>query len=658
MTDTATSAVAESDDRQPTPDATRRDNVTVAQWLRHPAVLIGGLVLVAGVIPLAVALANLREPQWYPAMDQALIELRVRDVGEGHPPLIGLMGRVYGYGQLGSHPGPLMFWCLYPVYWLFGGTAWALQVATASLNVLAMSAAIWIGYRRGGRAAAVGIAVIVVLLARSYGIEKLTMVWNPYIQVLWWVVFLLAVWSVLCDDLAALPLAVFAGTFCLQAEYPYLGLVAVLGGLAAIAVGLSAVRRRADTDSRRRRELVRWVLASGGLLGLLWVPPLVEELTTRPGNLNVLRDSILNPSNADLITGLEPSLGRTAELWLAHLNVGTLLSHTLDSMVPAPDVPNVPGLVLLGVWITATAVAWRRLPSALRRLHLTVAAALVAGFASIHGIPGDTWDYLVLWAWGTTSLLVAATILTLATLAMSAPVIRGHRWISTPWPSQLRPTVGGLAIVLVVVSVAFTYDATQARYGYAVPQSEMISEVAPSTIAALSRGDLAGNGDGRYLVLWNQDSWWSGMAGFGFYDELDRQGFNVGVTDDLAISAGGEHRVLDRADADGVIHLVIGPHYIDRWDATPGAVRVAYHDPRSEQEVTEYERLEREVKAIFREHGRPDLARSIDRSLYLTILGQRPPETDFQLQRMLSLGLPAAVFVSPVDVEPDLTPDK
>ena len=40
-----------------------------------------------------------------PLLDLAQTELRVRDVGGSHTPLVGLAGRIQAYGQQGSHPG-------------------------------------------------------------------------------------------------------------------------------------------------------------------------------------------------------------------------------------------------------------------------------------------------------------------------------------------------------------------------------------------------------------------------------------------------------------------------------------------------------------------------------------------------------------------------
>ena len=85
---------------------------------------------------------------------------------------------------------------------------------------------------------------------RAYGAFLLTLPWNPYLPVLWWFVFVLAVWSVLADDLAMLPVAVFAGSFCMQTHISYLGLIGGLVFVTVVVLGWRAYKRA----TRRRCE--------------------------------------------------------------------------------------------------------------------------------------------------------------------------------------------------------------------------------------------------------------------------------------------------------------------------------------------------------------------------------------------------------------------
>ena len=54
-----------------------------------------------------MALAVVKSPTWFPSVDLALIEMRVRDVATRYNPVLGAGGRLTAYGEQGNHPGPL-----------------------------------------------------------------------------------------------------------------------------------------------------------------------------------------------------------------------------------------------------------------------------------------------------------------------------------------------------------------------------------------------------------------------------------------------------------------------------------------------------------------------------------------------------------------------
>ena len=120
------------------------------------------------------------------------------------------------------------------------------MAATVALDAAALALCLWMGYRRGGLALALGLTAMLAVLTRAYGAYLLTLPWNPYMPVLWWIVFLLAAWSVLDDDLAMLPVGVVAGTMCMQTHISYLGLVGGLSLFVVVMLAISAYRRRTD----------------------------------------------------------------------------------------------------------------------------------------------------------------------------------------------------------------------------------------------------------------------------------------------------------------------------------------------------------------------------------------------------------------------------
>lgn len=617
------------------------------RWL-----VIGGLTATVAVLPLTVALVALRNPRWYPLLDLAQTELQVRDVGTRHTPLVGLQGRFEAMGENGNHLGPLSFYALWPLYALLGGTAWALQAAAAALNVAACGTATWIGHRRGGQVMALAVAAVLAVLMRNYGPAKLTEPWNPYMPMLWWVVFLLAIWSVLCDDLPMLPVAVFAGSFCIQTHIPYLGLV---GGVAAMALAVMTIRLvRHEVSREQRGRVLRWGGASAVLLVALWIPPLVEQVTTRPGNLSIVRESLTDPGKAP-----GPTVGEAVRVWLGYLNPFGLLGPSADESAVEVGVqePVLPGAILLVLWLGAAGLSWWAL---LRRwqderwrdrrpalLHAVVGAALLLGFVSVLRIQGAVWVYLMLWAWATTIIAIGAIGWTATQLATSSGRGRAS-------PAGPRLAVAGLVAVVLLAAGALTSDAASTEVRFA-RRSALVARLAPQTIDAVRDGSLPGSGtDGRYLVLWSSDRLGLGGQGYGLFLEMERQGLTAGTPSRHAPGI-GDHRVLAPGEATAAVHYVVGSKAIDQWRATPDAVLVAEADLRTAEEIERFDELHDQVQAQLAAAGSYDLIEMLDMNLFLTALlitedEALPTALSKQVNELYRLGLPAAVFVTPPDV--------
>jgi hypothetical protein len=607
------------------------------------ALIVLGLTAIVGGIPAVVALWVLRKPHWYPLLDLAQTELRLRDFENGHPPLIGLASRVEALGKRGSHLGPAEFWAMYPFYKLYGSSAWAVQAAGATVNLIAMGIAIWIGHRRAQLRGALGVALVVAVLGHTYGAEKLVSEhWIPHTPLMWWIVFLLAVWSVACDDLPMLPIAVFAGSFCVQTHIPYLGLVLGLLGLLALAVVVQTFRRRGSEERGLRRVLL-WGLPSLVLLGVLWAPTIVEQLTTEPGNISVMRESLSNPPENDKAVGFG---SEAVETWLGHLNAWKLFTWDLEAHetdVNATRGSPVPAIALLAVWALAALLAVRSRQRNLVRLHAVVGAATVLGLVSIASITGILWYYLVLWAWGTTALMLGVTLWTFASL------VPAERLRLSP----AVPTVG-LAALVVVAAGFYTEKAAHTEVPNA-RESRVVAHLAPATIEALDRGDIPGTGpDGRYMVEFLSDAAGIGEQGFGLLLELERQGFDVGVPDGPTgvVTGAVPHRARSVDEVTAAIHYAVGERNIQRWRDLPGSYEVAYYDVRTPEQKREYDRLFEEVQTGMRDLGLDEEADGLGGSLIVAALNPEVPERlDVKIQRMMEIGLPAAVFVTRPDAQ-------
>ena len=144
----------------------------------------------------------------------------------------------------------------------------------------------------------VGVAALLAVAIHGYGQLLLTQPWNPYLPLLAWLVVLLATWSVLCGDSLMLVPLVVAGSLCAQTHVPYL---VPCGVLTIGAFGVVVWRQRQWRSAGRRRRVDRTSSIAAALGVVLWVPPLIDQLTNDPGNVRTLLDHFGDPT--------EPVLG-------------------------------------------------------------------------------------------------------------------------------------------------------------------------------------------------------------------------------------------------------------------------------------------------------------------------------------------------------------
>lgn len=599
-----------------------------------------GAVAVVLALPLLVAVVQMRSPTWYPVLDLAMTELRVRDVGTRDTPLIGLPGRIgETLEEQGSHPGPLSFYALAPTYRLLGSSSWALQAGSALIHLVAIAGALVLARRRGGIALFSGVALLIALLISGLGSGALTEPWNPYLPLLWWVVLLLAVWSVLDDDLVALPVAVVAGSFCAQTHVPYLSLSVGLGAGAAAWAIVRTVRAPSGSDQRRRGMQAVLVALLAGVL--LWLPPTVDQLREDPGNYAKLVDHFTTPPEQETPIGLRTGAGEALQRldpW--HLGSHAVGAPALLTNGSAERFPSaLRGAGLLVIWLAAAAAS--TLPALRERrllaLHAVAGAGFVLGFVSISRIFGLTWYYLMLWMWAVGGLMVLATAWT----AWRAAARLG---------SRSMPSTALLAAGLAVVAAAVTVHTTVADATDAVPSDAEVSDVlgalVPDTVAALERGEGAATGrDGRYQVTW-RDTFHIGSQAFGLMSELERAGFDAGLPPLFRVPA-TDQRVVDAPDATAVVIVASGFH-VDELRADPDAVEVAFVDPRDAPQAARFDQLrEQAIDALVR-LGLDDVVETIDVNLFGAAVDPRvPAEVRRQLDEMLAIGGPTAVFVTP-----------
>ncbi len=591
--------------------------------------------LVVG-LPLVVAVIALRNERWYPVLDLAMTEFRVRDVGTSHSPLIGLPGRIGEYPEQGSHPGPLSFYLLAPVYRVLGSSSWALEAATVVIHLGAIATALWIGHRRAGWKGVVAVGALLAVVVRGYGQLPLTQPWNPYLPLVMWMVVLLAAWAVLGGDhLMLIPLVV-AASFCSQTHVPYLALGA---GMFALGLGTVIVRALRASGIERRAPLrsAAWAVGIGIVL---WIPPVVDQLVNEPGNVRELVDHLGSPPDPAL------GVGEGVELALRHLDVWAGLGHQVvetGTFIAAASAWR--GGITLVVWLAAVIVAWRVGSRALRALHVVVGAALVLGMASMARIFGRPWFYLTLWAWGVTTLLVGAVAWT------------ALAWWRSRAGDERRDLRTPIAVGVAAVALVATVATAVAFAGADHPEerlSRAVGALAGPTYDAVVAGAGSATGeDGVYVVRWS-DAADIGSPGFGLLDELERRGLDVAADEFFHVPV-TDHRTRSRAEADAQIHLATGG-YIDAWRQVPDAVAVAEYDPRTAEQREEYADVRAGFIERLRAEGLDDLVPLVDTNLFGISIDTRVSEADHaDLARLIDIGQPMAVFIAPPPAEGDPT---
>jgi hypothetical protein len=193
--------------------------------------------------------------------------------------------------------------------------------------------------------------------------------------------------------------------------------------------------------------------------------------------------------------------------------------------------------------------------------------------------------------------------------------------------------------VIVAVTAAVTLDPPESHL------SSTLGRIVSPTAAALERGDGAATGeDGRYQVAWD-DAYYFGSQGYGLVSELERAGFDAGLSETFHVPI-TDHRVIETRDATATVHLATG-RYVEAWRAVPDAVEVAYVEPRNAAERAEFSRLRSDVIDDLRSDGLGDLVPMVDDNLFGLSIDERiSDQAERWTARMLRLGEPTAVFVT------------
>lgn len=547
------------------------------------------VVIAALAVPFVVGAIGARTTDWWPASDLALLDLRIRDVGTEHTPLIGPFSR-FGW----SHPGPLLAWLLAPVARLLGGTASAGLAAAALQNAVVVVGAALVARRVGGRRFlllfALATAALLQALAGDTGIgtDVLVSTWNPWIALVPFVALVLLTWGVSDGDLTLVPWWVAAASYLVQSHVGYAALVGALGAWALAALAVDLWGRRGDDpgawpDLRRRVVRIGALTLAVGIV--LWTGPLIDQATEDPGNLRAIasyfRSSDMPPVGLGVATDVASRQLSPVAPWFGG-------SEHLDFLARLEPTSPLWALPLVLAFAATALLAWRRSDGLALRLHVTVAVGLVAGWFATSRITDQPYYYLFRWWW---VLAMGAWLAVGWTALRHLPA----RWSAPAWRVVVPVAVAGTVVLSGIAAVQVAEPVTHDTHNRAV------EAMTPQLLERLEPGQT-------YVIRPAGFSWFE--AYFGLIDQLERNGVHV-LADPQFTAHLGERRILGDESAPDVVpagelQVATGRAVLEARD-DPAWQEVATFDPLTAEERAELERLQAEQEANLRAAGRADL---------------------------------------------------
>lgn len=382
-----------------TPD--ERTRARARRTRRIEAVALGLLAMLP-VVPYLTFVLRHGVPRFALFGDWAGLEHATRHVWSGDT-LVGPTSR-FDF----SHPGPLFFFVAAPFQALFGPASTGLYVAACIVNAAAAATAVSSARLFARRPHAIATLLVVLAWFTAFG-NVAADPWHPLVVALPLLAFLVTVALFARGKTGAVHPAVVFGSFVTQTWVSAASTVVACGLIAVVAFVIGA-RRRAElaSDGRWLQRDEVWRLALGaGLLVLLFVPPIVDQMTSSVGNLTRLWRFFVHRQAPLAPIGMAAQHWMTATSWLPERLVSrALVGDGLVPIVARPDVlpvaasgvAKVIALSHVSAIVLAGIVALRRRDVAsLSLLAFGVLAGAVA-ISSIQTVVGASRHYLVFWA--------------------------------------------------------------------------------------------------------------------------------------------------------------------------------------------------------------------------------------------------------------------
>jgi hypothetical protein len=592
------------------------------------------VVSLLAVMPIIVAVvALLSGDAWFPAGDMAQAELHMRGF-ISNPPLVGAAGRIVSdTGFQGSHPGPGLWVAMLPVYLIGGRSSHALLAAAASVHIVSVVLAVRLAFHRGGRLLATLTALAALLVIRASGPDFMVEPWNPWLAILPFAVFVFLIGEVVAPIASAkhkrlsLIAAVIVGSYCLQCHAGYA--VLVVGALvASIAVWIRDECR--TTESKFLGISQSWSKTrSGLLLGsfallVVWSPVFIDQWRRSPGNLSILWEHFVTPSEPTL------SLSMAVQVIATQFNLFGLWLSGPGVDAPAEGWARYIGcLLMVSLWLWATWKVRKADQSAMLRWQIMMAGFVLLGSFSILRIFGPYYEYTVRWFWILSVLTAMTSIFFL---------VRTYRTLEALRLSHGAKQLIGISASLILVGVVLV-STVQTADQVKLPgktESRILADLIPEVIPKLSH-------DEKYLLRM-YDPYTLNATGFGSVLELERQGFDIGV-EVFQAAAGLPHRVRFEDQVDQILWVVVGPA-IKRADTDPALTKLGEANPRSASEELLAQKLLTDIAQMLTDAGRGELVSTLETPGASLIFAEPPLPDNIAtvVRELITLGQPVAMF--------------
>lgn len=460
--------------------------------------VIGGIAAAAVVATLiAIVMIARQATPMLPVSDEALIELATLRALDGRL-LLGAYSRFHWH-----HPGPMLFYLMAPFYALSGHKTVGMNAGALAINLLAILTIAWMLIRRGGPALTIAFVAVAPFYLLRLG-DMLASSWNAHAAVIPGMALIVVAAAVSAGDDPLLLLFVILASFVVQTHLAVAPLVAVVTAMVCAA---SAARWRRGS---------RWLIASAGLALVLWLPPIVEQVSRPDGNIGQLLRFFLNPesSSQTMSTAFAVWADMMSAWFRSDLRLPAGLA--LSGSGSAASRLMVILIVALLPWI-----AWRARAEE-RRFHMWLAAGCAAAsllaLVAIGRIPESVLDHEVFWM---------STIGVLSAVAVAAEIFEiGIRRIA---PRVLDAWWIGPAVAAVLLIAV-----TRQELGELRALAQHVPGSADETVrlgTAETRAALMRTGSRKPLIRIDQPMW---DAAAGVVLQLHKSGMPLGLDEQWA----------------------------------------------------------------------------------------------------------------------------